>query len=522
MHSLLLEKIDIYGLQIPLRYHKKRNYNTICGAIFSLITFIISFIIILIHSINVYNHKNFTIISNSIQLYEKKILNFSRVPLLIGFINDGGRPIKLDPKYISITLDKNDHYSETNEDGIKFLRRESKSIELEYCDLNKHFNNDIEVIEMINDFEYQNYLCVVPGQNLSIAGRFGDSIHGYDMLEIHLIKCENTSDNFNCASEEELEKFYTNSYMSILYLSETLNHYDFNNPIRKTFRSEVFLVVSNSVKRYYYYFAPGEYISHNGFFFSINEKFEFFEYQNFIVDFVDKEDQSFYSENTKIEVSFSCNDIFVSYERKYDKIEDYFGSISAWIRFVYIFCKIISHFFSKKIFLFEIINKIFSVEQCDKNKKNITQIIQNKSLSKRIKLNTLVEKSERSQNKSFSKLNKGLFNYYKGNIILNNKNINKSKIKTPETLRVNSYIFKLKIYEYFLPFFFLRKIQKFQYLEFFETFIYTDISIEVIIPLIERMSKINSNEKIIKKKDQNYLTKMNSTILKTNIVNVNV
>ena len=62
---------------------------------------------------------------------------------------------------------------------------------------------------MIKDFEYQNYLCVVPGQNLSIAGRFGDSIHGYDMLEINLIKCENTSDTFNCASEAELEKFYT-------------------------------------------------------------------------------------------------------------------------------------------------------------------------------------------------------------------------------------------------------------------------------------------------------------------------
>ena len=38
-----------------------------------------------------------------------------------------------------------------------YLRRESKSIKLEYCDINKHFNNDSYIIGMIDDFEYQNY-----------------------------------------------------------------------------------------------------------------------------------------------------------------------------------------------------------------------------------------------------------------------------------------------------------------------------------------------------------------------------
>ena len=36
-----------------------------------------------------------------------------------------------------------------------FLRRESTPISLEYYDLNKHFNNESYVIEMIKDFEYQ-------------------------------------------------------------------------------------------------------------------------------------------------------------------------------------------------------------------------------------------------------------------------------------------------------------------------------------------------------------------------------
>ena len=93
---------------------------------------------------------------------------------------------------------------------------------------------------MIKDYEYENYLCPVPGQNLSIGGRWGDSINGYNMLEFHLIKWENNSEKQNCKSKEEMEKFFKNSYMSIIYLSESLNLYDVNEPIRYNFRSEVF------------------------------------------------------------------------------------------------------------------------------------------------------------------------------------------------------------------------------------------------------------------------------------------
>ena len=217
----LLRKIDLYGLNFPLRYKGKHEYNTLCGISLSIFTIIGLVIIVILFLIQSFSRKRVSIIQNSDQLYEKKILNFSRIPILIGFVNDGGRPVTIDPKYISITLDKNDHYPDKDKEGVK-----SKSIELEYCDLNKHFNNDSNIIEMINDFEYQNYLCVVPGQNLSIAGRYGDSIHGYDILEIHLIKCDNDTNNSSCASEDELKQFYKNSYLSILYLSEALNHYD--------------------------------------------------------------------------------------------------------------------------------------------------------------------------------------------------------------------------------------------------------------------------------------------------------
>ena len=525
-----IDILDIYGLSVPLRYQQKSKYKTMVGFILSLLTMISIITVLMIFIVDIFNHKDFSIIHNSEQIYGKKQVDFSKVPILIGFINDSGRPVKIDPKFVKITLDRNDHYPEINDEGIMKLRRESTSINLEYCDLNKHFDNDTEVIDMIKDYEYEKYLCPVPGQNLSIAGRFGDSIHGYDMLEIHLIKCENMSINDNCANEDDMENFYKNSYMSIIYLSEAVDHYDVNNPIRKSFRSEVFLVVSNSVKRYYYYFSPGTYTSDKGFLFTNQQVFNYAEYQTTIIDFVDEEDQSYYSGETLIEVAFSCMDRYVHYERTYDKLQNCFGNIGGWIRIILTICQVISDFFSEKIFLLEIINTIFPPRDIDSKLNNNTKIKDKSNNNNNIALsegskskvstNPLVSKSLFDTNKTQTNLN----------IVNNNiENINKINNNTQRISNINNnnkYIINKKentrkytfpCIDYLLPFCLLKKGGKYKAISFYKNFIYTDSSIDVIIPLIERISNINF-EKENKKKEKNvkFLSKMSSTVVINN------
>jgi hypothetical protein len=524
----LLKKVDLYGLSFPLRYEAHHEYNTVCGVTLSLTTIFGMTVIVLIFIVNNFKRKSVSVIQNSEQLYEKRILNFSRVPLLIGFVNDGGRPVAIDPRYIRISFDKNDHYPEINKEGIMFLRRESTPISLEYCDLNKHFNNESYVIEMIKDFEYQNYLCVVPGQNLSIAGRFGDSIHGYDMLEIHLIKCENSTEKQDCATYEEIEKFYTNSYMSILYLSEALEHYDTNNPIRKSFRSEVFMIVSNTVKRYYYYFAPGEYISDDGYIFSFKKFYEFFEYQNTAIDFVDKEDQSYYSGQTLIEVSFSSVDKFITYERSYPKIQDSLGNIGGWIRIILTVCQFLSNYFSEKIFILDIINKItvfkdkkkvnnLSIRNNSKNKVNNSEKSdkQNQNYKKYkdiVKNNNYISNDSTSRNNiQISRNSNNLFNTkdFGGKTAQNIEQLNQnqttnSELKYTFTINQKEKI-RISCIEYILPFWVLEKNKKHAYIILFKKCLYKDISLEVLIPLVERLSKMYFGESV----QSNYLSKIN-------------
>ena len=530
------QTIDLYGLSIPLRYNQRIKFNTLCGSILSIITILIIISILINFTISILNHKNFSIIQNTIQITKKNIINFSKIPLLIGFINDGGRPLKIDETYLEIILDKNDHYPEKDENGIMKLKRISKRIKLEYCDLNKHFGNDKNIINLIKDYEYQNYLCPIPNQNLRIGGRWGDSVHGYDMLEFHIIKCENNSINNNCKNELEMKKFFKNSYMSIIYLSQALNHHNVKHPINYNFRSEVFLIVNEHVKRYYYYFLPGEYLSDDGFFFVNKKKYDFYDYETTIIDFVDEEDQSYYSKNTLIEVAFSCTDRFIQIERNYQKFQDCFGNIGIYIRIIITIFQYISNYFSEKIFLIDVINNIFPPENEKKGKINNTN---NKNYN--FKVNKLRFKKKDSNidnnynsnhiiisncnynnpdfiNTNASKMKNNILttgvivnNYKNTHIDSSNFNTNNSPNSFLINLENRGKI-KLTFFEYICPFYLIEKSKKYKTILFYKHFIYNDISIEIIIPLIERISKIKNINK-----GHHFMSRLNSTFFATNI-----
>ena len=563
--SKLVPIINIYGLSFPLRYKQKSKFTTNIGFILTILTLASIITVILIFLIQIFTYNDFSIIQNSEQTYGKKLLDLTKVPILIGFMNNLGHPIKIDPSFINITLEKNEYYPELNQEKKMILRKESKLIKLENCDLNIHFNNNSNVINMIKYYEYNNYLCPVPGQNLSIGGRFGDSIFGYDMLKINLIKCVNNSEINYCKSKEEMEFFFNNSYMSIIYLSETVNHYDVKNPIKRNFRSEVFFIVSNAIKRYYYYFSPGIYKSDKGFLFKNEEIYNFFEYENTIIEFVEQEENNYYSNKNLIEITFTCMDKFIHYQRNYQKIQNSFGNIGGWIRIILIVCQFFSDYFSEKIFLLDIVNTIFPPLENDKkikrslthkffkdfknhvenknyseynksdnndNENNLIHLINNNNNTNNILHNIFnnisnINKNVKSKNKiknlfdsnsiktqNYVNTNNNLMNYKlkkdQSNYELNNTSINlEEKLKK----------FYFRCFDYFLPFFILRKGKRYKAITFYKKFIYTDISIDVLIPLVERITSYHYGKDDFKKNEKKFFSKMNESVIINTLTN---
>ena len=99
-----------------------------------------------------------------------------------------------------------------------------------------------------------------------------------------------------------------------------------------------------------------------------------------------------------------------------------------------------------------------------------------------------------------------------------NNNVNQNNnLKNNNNLNlINNQKFTFSCIDYFKPFCILNKGGKYKSISFYKNFIYTDISIDLLIPLVERISKMKFDKENIKDDNQRFLSKMSSTVVINN------
>jgi len=480
----LLRSINIYSLPISLRYRNSKKYSTFSGIILSIFTYIIVILITSMYILDLFTHNGFIIMTNYSPNFQKTTIDFSKIPFMIGFVNWERTYQKLNKSYLNIIFDRNVHNIYKNEKGYYNIERKSYSINLEKCNPKIHYINQNN---FMYNFDYNKFLCPVPGQNLSFGGRFGDHINGYDILEIHLNKCMNSSDydSVICESEEKITNFLNNSYLEFIYISEIPQHNDYKNPIVKYVRNEIYTIAKENTKRYYQYFTLSEYISDDGLFFKRKTKFPFIETERTDLDFVKEEDQEYYSRNALLEVSLTFTDKKKIYTRTYLKIQDVMRNIGGFIDLIYIICKFICTYLSSKRMLLDIINHILFEDKYEKNINRKTSSLYNLNISSNIRRNDDLFKSK-TLTRSPIINNFMEFKPTKTSLIVINT---KNHFESPKTF------FKIKIWDYFVPMIALEKIKKYNWLFFYKKLFSQYMSIEIIIPIIERLTKLNFESK---------------------------
>jgi len=495
-----LKSINLYGINFPLRYKKEETYSTITGIILSITTIFFVIVISILYGKNIILKTGYSLVTNYIPLKQKTLIDFSDTPIMFGFATNGGTISYMDPSLISLSFERNVHNVYLDENGIYQLERISIKVEMEYCNKSKHFINKNDFMKY---FEYNKFLCPKPNQNLTFGGRFGDNINGYDLLEIHLNKCQNTTENNNkCQSEEIINNFLNNSYLLMVYLSESVDHSNYSYPLVKILRNELFTVAKEHVKRYYQYFQMASYTSDIGLIWNNNKNFYLTEFKMLHTDFVKEEEQKFYTSNALLEIAFTSTEQKTIYERKYVKLQEVLSDIGGFTDIIFVFFQFFSNYFSKKTMIVDVTNKIIIKEE----NKNIKFKIPN--INNYVSVNNSLGSMRKTQNNNSEfkligeQKSKSLtVNYY-------NKNYNYKQIKTNfkkdekkkkknKKKKNNIYRkkFKISFYDYICPIELLTKCKKYDSLSFYTNIFYKYMSIEVMIPLIERLSKIDFTQK---------------------------
>ena len=474
-----LKIIDIYGYKFPLRYKEETQYNTICGIFFSIISISLITLLIFYYAFQIINKSNFSLVTNYIYSNENIEIDLSSFPLMIG-LNRYELPIEINNSYVIFRLDRNIYTPIKNKSGYSILNRTSIPIELEQCTL-ESFGSYKNLFEK---YEYRLNLCVKPNQNLLIKGRHDDQVRGYENLELHLIKCENLTEN-KCKRPEEIDNFLENSYISLFYISQTTNHFNVKNPINTILNSDTFAITLEHVKRYYYFFSKEKYNSDNGLIFNNNKEFNLFQYHHTHFDFIEKETQYFYSIETLIEINFTCHDLKTEYKRIYIKLQDVLSNIGGIFDIISTIFQFISYNFVKKSFILGIGNSFLSSNcksitnfntknNCDFSNQNILQIHNKCSIS------SIPLKSKYLSNTNIC----SLFKVKIKNIILDKLNIKNEDLKIIQDFQNKKKNLMFYIFYFFCPFLKIQNLKKIHALQLYNNIFRKCMSIDFLIPMI--------------------------------------
>ena len=479
----ILSKIDIFRVPILLRFKKSQHYSSNATITLSIIFLIIGFFYFIYSIIELFSNTSFTIISSSKLNYEN--IDLSNVPILLGITKENGESIPLNSSikivsYLKIFKTKKNEENKTI-DIVEFI-----DIEMEYCNISSY----IHKYKGIQNYNLSNYLCVKPNQHLSLMGRHRDFINGYSTINFFLKKLIDEND------------FLNNNFFSLIYLSEAIDNDEKNNPIIKQFRSENFQITLDSYKKFFYSFSPLIYFSKEGFFVHIKKKYKSFLFNNIQLDFLSDNDNDYGSDDKSlnlIKIIFTSTDYLNEVSRNYLDFYEMCSKIGGIFEFFIGIFNFIAQYFSRKSLVVDFVNKlIFS------NNNNRNNIHSSYFFNKNNKKNSKIIKTEcRSKNSKMIYINS------------QNEKLNNTQLPIKKINCVFKYKFKLdgqkyqiSLLNYLLPFFYLKKKKKYRMLYMYSNIIDTFLSLEEILPIIERMSKYFKEKKNKTNFDNNFILNM--------------
>ena len=347
-NSSFLKMVDIFESPITLSYNKRYLYETDLGGVLTIITFLIIFIYSIYNLADLIQGKNYTLISNESIDYKYK-LDFSNVPFGFKLINSKGEDFPLDPSIYNYKIITTEYYFIQNSDE-KIINYIEEDIEFDYCE--KFIGKN----EFYNLLGISNLICIKPGQNLTMYGKFGDA-NGFKGFRIYINRCNIKSENNTCLDNEIVNKKLANMKFIFFYLGYEINHYsnDKNVVHYKLFNGENGLSV-NFMKKYYYKFQKAKYNLYNNIFlFTYKDSLNFYITDGYEFDFeLDSSNSLAESDNSLGYFAFNTNAIIIEYTKTLNSLWDIFSKIGGLFNIIVSISRMINSFVSKRILLLDI------------------------------------------------------------------------------------------------------------------------------------------------------------------------
>lgn len=359
-YSLFIDYFDIYGQSFNLHLFGRPKYKTIIGSIIGFISLFLVVSVSLYFFIELIERKSMTVIYNE----DSNIIpmnNLSNVPFMFSLTDLNGIHLESEGLFsFDVKMMNYGYYK--NADGASKFGIQILPIKMEKCDLNKHF---LDKGEMFKSFSINKYYCIPPGKyNMTLYGRYGDTLNGFSFLTIFLNKCNSKLQK--CLNDTYIDSVLQNTALSMAYLSNSINHYNSTNPNTIKVDTSVLQMSSSICKNYYYNIRQVIYNTDYGFIFEDRQIETFYTYAYQSLD-VSVKNIGFPTLGPNFGfVTLKNSDSVSFYSRAYIKSQAVMANIGGIIKSIMIIAKFISDFLTRRMSYEDLSNSIFQYKLEDK------------------------------------------------------------------------------------------------------------------------------------------------------------
>ncbi len=226
---------------------------------------------------NFFEENRFTIVTN-ISSDFKSPINLTNVPILIALYNTTGDPIDIDPKLFSFRVEIFKTLITYGPEGRKVYDFDFPVSTIR-CDYLK--DQDPEFLEMFSrvyvGMNFSRYMCISPGEDLSIYGTIGDIRNGWQGFRVFVDKCKNNETHPEyCYNETIKNEMINGTEVAFGFEGATIN-----TLAKESIKKEVYSVGGDKVdlsytRRYYHRISKGLYKEDHGILYAKYQETEFF------------------------------------------------------------------------------------------------------------------------------------------------------------------------------------------------------------------------------------------------------
>ena len=345
---------DIYARSPNFYFKKHDKIDTCFGTLLTLVYIIVSLTLFIYQSIITIQRKNFKVYDSTIYGQEMPFIDLNSNILYFAFGLEDPRTMSRfidDSIYVPkiVFVDK----AKINDELVTVYQQ---NLEFEKCNV-INFGENYQ--HLFLEDELNNSYCLKKfDQNLTLAG--GYKYERFSYIRIRIYPCVNsTENNFSCKSQEEIDRFMSSGYFSIILKDIGLNPSNYSIPVLPTLQDLYTTIDKRIYKNYILNLGVTEIHTDIGLFQESIKKQKYLQFRKGMETFTFRDEEEYYQGKSVIIAQLKLDDNINVQTRSYIKIPEIFSSIGGYMQLMNTAFILLSLIINKFNLELTILNSIF-------------------------------------------------------------------------------------------------------------------------------------------------------------------